>query len=138
MSNTVYVILSFTFILFGLTVVASSINLLVLKFLTMNTEDERREEYTKKVQQNQNIRFSSTDLLNVVNGNVICTYEPSDLEELRRENSIRFCFWKRNSFCVSFKRQFPFIEWKAKSSDEIDQNSMYTLGKIKHNKMENY
>ena len=38
-----------TFILFGLTVVASSMNLLVLRFLTMNTEDERREEIQSAV-----------------------------------------------------------------------------------------
>lgn len=32
------------FILFGLAIVAASLNLLVLRFVTMNTEDERRDE----------------------------------------------------------------------------------------------
>ncbi|CAD5114533.1 unnamed protein product [Dimorphilus gyrociliatus] len=39
-----YVAFSLIFILFGLTVVGAAMNLLVLRFLTMNTEDERREE----------------------------------------------------------------------------------------------
>ncbi|KAI3389796.1 hypothetical protein SNEBB_001942 [Seison nebaliae] len=43
-ANPSYVTFSLIFILFGLTVVASCVNLLVLRFLTMNTEDERREE----------------------------------------------------------------------------------------------
>lgn len=137
MSNTSYVILSFTFILFGLTVVASSINLLVLKFLTMNTEDERREEFSKKAKQNQNLRFSSTDLLNVVNGSVICTYEPSDLEELKRENSIKLnCFGDKKFLSFSFRRQFPFLQWQA-NSELNEQNSMYHLSKKKY-KNEHY
>jgi potassium channel subfamily K protein len=47
-----------TFILFGLTVVASSMNLLVLRFLTMNTEDERREEIQSAVARSS-LRFDS-------------------------------------------------------------------------------
>ncbi|XP_057338122.1 two pore potassium channel protein sup-9 [Microplitis mediator] len=39
-----YVILSLVFILFGLAVVAASINLLVLRFMTMNAEDVRRDD----------------------------------------------------------------------------------------------
>ncbi|KAK7081352.1 Potassium channel subfamily K member 9 [Halocaridina rubra] len=40
-----YVALSLVFILFGLTVVAASINLLVLRFMTMNTEDVKTGDY---------------------------------------------------------------------------------------------
>ena len=39
-----YVAFSLIFILFGLTVVSAAMNLLVLRFLTMNTVDERRDE----------------------------------------------------------------------------------------------
>ncbi|CAG9854496.1 unnamed protein product [Phyllotreta striolata] len=39
-----YVALSLVFILFGLAVVAASINLLVLRFMTMNAEEIRRED----------------------------------------------------------------------------------------------
>ncbi|KFD69030.1 hypothetical protein M514_06625 [Trichuris suis] len=41
--NPKYVAFSLIFILFGLTVVSAAMNLLVLRFLTMNTEDERRD-----------------------------------------------------------------------------------------------
>ncbi|CAF1608179.1 unnamed protein product, partial [Didymodactylos carnosus] len=56
-TNPLYVVLAMTFILFGLTVVASSMNLLVLRFLTMNTEDERREEIESQVR--NSLRFDS-------------------------------------------------------------------------------
>ncbi|XP_050533079.1 two pore potassium channel protein sup-9-like isoform X2 [Daktulosphaira vitifoliae] len=39
-----YVAFTLIFILFGLAIVAASLNLLVLRFVTMNTEDERRDE----------------------------------------------------------------------------------------------
>lgn len=39
-----YVAFSLIFILFGLTVISAAMNLLVLRFLTLNTEDERRDE----------------------------------------------------------------------------------------------
>ena len=32
------------FIMFGLAVIAAVLNLMVLKFMTMNTEDEKRDE----------------------------------------------------------------------------------------------
>jgi len=42
-TNPPYVAFSILFILFGLAVVSAAMNLLVLRFLTMNTEDERRD-----------------------------------------------------------------------------------------------
>jgi potassium channel subfamily K protein 9 len=39
-----YVAFSLVFILFGLTVISAAMNLMVLRFLTMNTEDERKAE----------------------------------------------------------------------------------------------
>lgn len=41
--NPEYVIFALIFILSGLAIVAASLNLLVLRFMTMNTEDERRD-----------------------------------------------------------------------------------------------
>ncbi|XP_052125629.1 two pore potassium channel protein sup-9-like [Frankliniella occidentalis] len=43
-NNPGYVALSLVFILFGLAVVAASINLLVLRFMVINAEDVRRDE----------------------------------------------------------------------------------------------
>jgi hypothetical protein len=57
----------------------------------MNTDDERREEFTRASQRNQSLRFSNTDLLNVINGNIVCSFEPADLQELKHENSFSLC-----------------------------------------------
>jgi hypothetical protein len=65
-----YVVLSMTFILFGLTVVASSMNLLVLRFLTMNTEDERREEIQSAVARSS-LRYDS----DIISPNGINTFK---------------------------------------------------------------
>jgi len=43
-SSPGYVVFSIVFILVGLAVVSAAMNLLVLRFLTMNTADERRDE----------------------------------------------------------------------------------------------
>lgn len=42
--QTHYYAFSLLFILFGLTVISAAMNLLVLRFLTLNSEDERRDE----------------------------------------------------------------------------------------------
>lgn len=47
--NPKYVVFSLIFILFGLTVISAAMNLLVLRFLTMNTEDERRDEQEAQI-----------------------------------------------------------------------------------------
>ena len=39
-----YVAFTLVFILFGMAIVAASLNLFVLRLVTMNTEDERRDE----------------------------------------------------------------------------------------------
>lgn len=99
----------------------------------MNTDDERREEFSRKAQQSQTLRFSSTDLLNVVNGNVICTYEPSDLEELRRENSIKVSCLPSLLGSILMRR-LPFFAWKhdkKQSSENFRvENFEYDLGRL--------
>ncbi|ESN99621.1 hypothetical protein HELRODRAFT_123209, partial [Helobdella robusta] len=42
--NSGYFVFSLLFILFGLAVLSAAMNLLVLRFLTLNTEDERKDE----------------------------------------------------------------------------------------------
>jgi uncharacterized membrane protein len=39
-----YVTFALFFIMFGLAIIAALLNLMVLKFMTMNTEDEKRDE----------------------------------------------------------------------------------------------
>ena len=39
-----YVTFALLFIMFGLAVISAGLNLMVLKFMTLNTEDEKRDE----------------------------------------------------------------------------------------------
>ncbi|XP_052764791.1 two pore potassium channel protein sup-9-like [Mya arenaria] len=63
-----YVIFSIVFILFGLTVISAEMNLLVLRFLTMNTEDERRDELEAAVAAQNAIHLDGDVITS--NGNV--------------------------------------------------------------------
>ena len=44
-TNPLYVLFALLFILFGLAVIAAVLNLMLLKFMTMNTIDENRSAY---------------------------------------------------------------------------------------------
>lgn len=81
--------LAFTFILFGLAVLASSLNLVMLNLLTMNTDDQLRQEYLSKAGKlTNNLRFSASDLLNAVDENYLYALSPEDIDELRKENNL--------------------------------------------------
>ena len=64
-----YVASSLLFILFGLTVISAAMNLLVLRFLTMNTEDERRDELEAAAAAQTAVRLDG-DVI-TANGNVV-------------------------------------------------------------------
>jgi hypothetical protein len=118
----VYVALSLTFILFGLTVLASSLNLLVLRFLTMNTEDELREEFYRQAQNSSRpMRFSDCDLLGSAGGRMSFSLDAGELEDLRRENTFEFFCLKR---CLTEKRPFYY---------SIDQTDAFNVKSHKKN-----
>lgn len=101
-----YVILSFSFFLFGLAVVASSMNLLVLRFLTMNTDDERKELEQDSTLNKQRSLKTNVDLINIVNGNAICTFEQTNLDDLKRENKF-YCPSRNKLFKLFFNKFYP-------------------------------
>ena len=80
-------------------------NLLVLKFLTMNTDDERREEFSREAQRTHSLRFSNSDIVNLANGNTLCTFKTTDLEDLRRENNFSLGCLNRLPFLRSFRNK---------------------------------
>lgn len=59
------------FILFGLAIVAASLNLLVLRFVTMNTEDERRDEAQAMQVSIKNSKNLTIELENITDNNSI-------------------------------------------------------------------
>lgn len=64
-----YVAFVLVFILFGLTVESAALNLLVLRFITMNTEDEKREEAEAQAAAQVGVRLEG-DVI-TANGSVI-------------------------------------------------------------------
>lgn len=48
-NQPLYVLFSLVFIVAGLTVISAAMNLLVLRFLTLNTEDEKRDQREQKL-----------------------------------------------------------------------------------------
>ncbi|XP_065371485.1 two pore potassium channel protein sup-9 [Calliphora vicina] len=67
MNKPGYVALSLVFILFGLAVVAASINLLVLRFMTMQAEDAKRDEQDaqNQIAANQPVTFDTEHSYNM-------------------------------------------------------------------------
>ncbi|RWS04662.1 two pore potassium channel protein sup-9-like protein [Dinothrombium tinctorium] len=69
-----YVVFSLVFILFGLSVVSAATNLLVLRFLTLNTEDERRDEAEAALTAAAAVRLDG-DVI-TANGSIISGHGP--------------------------------------------------------------
>ena len=65
-----YVAFSFLFIVVGLAVVSSAMNLLILRFLTMNTADERRDESLAAIRRSI-VKLDAGGRLLSVNGSAI-------------------------------------------------------------------
>lgn len=98
-----YVAFSLIFILFGLAVVSAAMNLLVLRFLTMNTEDERREEMEAAAAARTAVRLEG-DVI-TANGSVISVQQERVAEYVPDNVSVCSCScynirdgWFRRSF----------------------------------------
>ncbi|CAG0905283.1 unnamed protein product [Darwinula stevensoni] len=88
-SNPRYVVFSLIFILFGLTVVAASVNLLVLRFVTMNTEDERKDELEAMRTAQGAVRLEG-DVI-TTNGSIISGHLPREAASLSDVASVCSC-----------------------------------------------
>ncbi|XP_030376081.1 two pore potassium channel protein sup-9 isoform X2 [Scaptodrosophila lebanonensis] len=91
-----YVMFALIFILFGLAIVAASLNLLVLRFVTMNTEDERRDE-AQAMQALQVAVKLEGDVI-TSNGSILSGYEGHDAQSLSGTNTSSMC----SCHCVCF------------------------------------
>ncbi len=76
----------------------------------MNTEDERREEFTRKIQEERrSLEMCQSSLLNVgSNGYVLCSFNSNNLKEIQKENTpLSFYQTLRKSTRSFFQKQFP-------------------------------
>lgn len=117
-SKPEYVIFSLVFILFGLSVVSAAINLLVLRFLTLNTEDERRDEAEAALTAADAVRLEG-DVI-TANGSIISGHGPdavvSDSDDIASVCSCT-CYNNRH---VTSKRS-----WKKSSKYRLKSSKMY-------------
>ncbi|XP_013097922.1 two pore potassium channel protein sup-9 isoform X2 [Stomoxys calcitrans] len=95
-----YVMFALIFILFGLAIVAASLNLLVLRFVTMNTEDERRDE-AQAMQALQGSVKLEGDVI-TANGSILSGYEGHDGQSYSGSNLSSMCSCR--CACFSAKR----------------------------------
>ncbi|KAL0275138.1 UNVERIFIED_CONTAM: hypothetical protein PYX00_003094 [Menopon gallinae] len=84
-----YVVFALIFILFGLAIVAASLNLLVLRFVTMNTEDERRDE-AEALQAAQGAVRLEGDVI-TANGSIISGHIPGETSSIGEATSVCSC-----------------------------------------------
>ncbi len=98
----------------------------------MNTDDERREHSRKKQEKTDENKLKPNT--GDANANLVCKYEPNDLDELKRENSLRFCYKNSKSIgnlfenskvkCIKYvKKDDPndIVETTGKTSNkELD------------------
>ncbi|XP_064553154.1 two pore potassium channel protein sup-9 isoform X3 [Drosophila montana] len=95
-----YVMFALIFILFGLAIVAASLNLLVLRFVTMNTEDERRDEAQAMQFMTKSSLWTNEALQVAVklegdvitsNDSILSGYEGQEVESLNGTNTSSMC-----------------------------------------------
>lgn len=94
-----YVALSLVFVLFGLAVVAASINLLVLRFMTMNAEDIKRDD-EEMVAASENVLTVDGDVL-ALNGKILAEGANSAPEDEEDQASVCSCSCLGPSQCKS-------------------------------------
>lgn len=88
-SKPEYVAFSLVFILFGLSVVSAAMNLLVLRFMTMNTEDERRDEAEAQSAAQGAVRLEG-DVI-TADGSIISGHDPNLSSEVDEITSVCSC-----------------------------------------------
>lgn len=86
-NNPEYIVLSLLFIIIGLTVISAAMNLLVLRFLTMNTEDERRDEIEAAVAAQNAVRLEG----DVITGNGGVVSNAQERPEFQEALSVCSC-----------------------------------------------
>lgn len=106
-----YVAFSLIFILFGLTVISAAMNLLVLRFLTMNTEDERRDELEAAVAAQNAIHLDGDVITcrSTSNGNVHVVSNAQERAAIEYSDVISVCS------CSCYK-------WRSNRGQETQQN----------------
>ncbi|RWS28224.1 two pore potassium channel protein sup-9-like protein [Leptotrombidium deliense] len=124
-SKPEYVVFSLVFILFGLSVVSAAINLLVLRFLTLNTEDERRDEAEAALTAAGAVRLEG-DVI-TANGSIISGHGPELATTPDSDDVASVCS------CTCYNARYSRDRRKSLYSlrgDEIVNDKQHTMNTI--------
>jgi len=122
-----YFAFSILFILFGLTVISAAMNLLVLRFLTMNTEDERRDELEAAVAAQNAVRLDG-DVITGNGGVVSNVHEQPEFQEVLSVCSCSCYKWrsprdKIYNSSASVNHISPFIPMASNTSHGKEESN---------------
>ncbi|XP_068153825.1 two pore potassium channel protein sup-9 isoform X2 [Drosophila tropicalis] len=123
-----YVMFALIFILFGLAIVAASLNLLVLRFVTMNTEDERRDE-AQAMQALQVAVKLEGDVI-TSNGSILSGYEGHDGQSLNGTNTSSMC--SCHCMCLNGNRHKKSNNYKKNNDTENQYKLRRSPTQIRH------
>ncbi|EDW84086.1 uncharacterized protein Dwil_GK13333 [Drosophila willistoni] len=123
-----YVMFALIFILFGLAIVAASLNLLVLRFVTMNTEDERRDE-AQAMQALQVAVKLEGDVI-TSNGSILSGYEGHDGQSLNGTNTSSMC--SCHCMCLNGNRHKKSNNFKKNNDTENQYKLRRSPTQIRH------
>lgn len=121
-----YVAFSLIFILFGLTVISAAMNLLVLRFLTMNTEDERRDEIEATAAAQGAVRLEG-DVI-TANGSIAVVSGAQENPEFSDLTSVCSCSCY-NLRSSKERKRYKVTRSPGKISHLLPMNSITSAGK---------
>ncbi len=113
-----YVAFSLIFILFGLTVISASMNLLILRFMTMNTEDERRQEIEAAAAAQTAVRLEGDVITS--NGSIISGHQ----ENPEYSDLTSVCSCSCYNFRARGKRRFTVTRSPGKISHLLPMQTL--------------
>ena len=131
-----YVTFSIIFILFGLIVISALMNLLVLRFLTMNTEDERRDELEAAAAAQTAVRLDGDVITSSANGNVV--FQAQENPEYSDQLSV--CSCSCYNLRSKSKHRYKVARSPSKISHllpmkHVDQDDVYSFVDERHYSM---
>lgn len=117
-----YFAFSVIFILFGLTVISAAMNLLVLRFLTLNAEDERRDEMEAAIAAHNAVRLEG----DVITGNSGVVGNAQEKPEFQESLSVCSCScykWRAPKSKIYGTNQNHVASFIPSASTKEDSNS---------------
>lgn len=128
-----YVTFGIIFILFGLIVISALMNLLVLRCLTMNTEEERRDELEAAAAAQTAVRLDGDVITSSANGNIVSQAQehPEYSDQLSVCSCSCYNLRSKNKHRYKVTRSpskiTHLLPMKKVNKDQVDQDDIYSF-----------